>query len=211
MTESPATNAQIDGPRGLDRRVRTLPVVAIVSVAVTVSVIVAADRVGRSGRTASVSTRVVRHSGEPAAVRDQDHYVPGSPPAVAEHFLRASMRFRYDEARALSTGALREQAARELAGVGGFNAAQMEEYRRTRVHVDAASFDLEHIEMGELPPGPSGLPRKRVRGEVHVHAEYEGTLVDNRRWQVFVLERVDGAWRVVERSWDSAAPMSSRP
>jgi hypothetical protein len=97
---------------------------------------------------------------------------------------------------------MRARVERMLAEVRNFNAEQMEEYRRTRVYVDATSYDLEHVELRDLPPGPSGAPRKEVRGQAHAYGTYGGTRMDSRRGQTFVLERVEGAWRVAERTWE---------
>jgi hypothetical protein len=78
----------------------------------------------------------------------------------------------------------------------------MEEYRRMRVQFDATNYDLEHVEMRDLPPGANGNPRKEVRGQAHAYGEYQGTRVDSRRGQTLVLEQIDGAWRVAEWTWE---------
>jgi hypothetical protein len=186
-------------PPATGRQVRTLPVVAVSLVLVTAAVVVLLGRFSAPARPAGP---LVRHVDEPTPVRDVDHYVPGSPPAVAERFLRAYMRARYEEARELATGELRARVERMLAEVQSFNAEQMEEYRRTRVFVDATNYDLEHVQVHDLPPGPTGQARKEVRGQAHAFGAYAGTRMDSRRGQTFVLELVDGAWRVAERTWE---------
>jgi hypothetical protein len=121
-------------PRAGEREVRALPVIAVAVLLATIAAIVYAGRVrGPAAARAGAASA----SGAPAPVRDTDHYVPGSPPAVAERFLRAWMRARYDEAGELAAGPMRARAAREQGEVGGFNAAQMDEYRHTRAYLDA--------------------------------------------------------------------------
>jgi hypothetical protein len=134
------------------------------------------------------------------------HYVPGSPPAVCEHFLRAWMRARYEDARDLSSGAMHDRAEHEVNEVGSFNAEQMEEYRHTRAYVDATHYDLEHIAMRDLPAGPDGAARKEVTGQAHAYGDFGGTHVDSRRGQTFVLALVNGAWRVEDRTWETFGP-----
>ena len=194
-TAAPAT--------GMDRPVRALPVVAFAVLAVSIAAIVFIGRNAPHRATPNAVVPTERHVTEPNPVHDVDHYVPGSPPAVAESFLRAWMRGRYDDARALATGEMRARAEREIAEVAGFNATQMEEYRHTRAYVDATSYDLEHIEMRDMPASAEGHARKEVRGQGHAFGSFEGTQVDSRRGQVFVLEMVDGAWRVSERTWET--------
>src|SRR5689334_6375295 len=77
-----------------ERQVRALPVIAVVSFLLASSAIIYLGRGGSAGGEGSASAAGAR---EPVAVRDVDHYVPGSPPAVAERFLRAWFRYRYDE------------------------------------------------------------------------------------------------------------------
>jgi hypothetical protein len=203
-TTAPATSATSVLPKsGGDRTVRPLPVIAFSVICVTIAGIVYLGR-GATRRPTHPSTALQRPAvGDPAPVRDVDHYVPGSPPAVAERFLRAWMRGRYEDVRDVSAGPMRERAEHEIAEVAAFNAQQMEEYRRTRVYTDATNVDLEHIEMRDLPPTPDGRPRKEVRGQGHSYAQFPGTEVDSRRGQTFVLEMVDGAWRVSERTWET--------
>lgn len=183
-----------------DRQVPALPIVAISLVLVTAGVVVLAGRWNSPARASRVAER---RGDEPLPVRDIDHYVPGSPPAVAERFLRAFMRARYEEARELSTGALRQRMERMLDEVRNFNAREMEEYRRTRVFLDATNYDLEHVEIRDLPPSPDGRPRKEVRGQAHAYGTYGNTRMDSRRGQTFVLEWVEGSWRVAERTWET--------
>ena len=90
-----------------------------------------------------------------------------------------------------------------LAHFGSFNAAQMEEYRHTRAYTDATHYDLEHVEMSDVPAGPSRNPRREVRGQAHAYGAFEGARVDSTRGQTFTLELVDGAWRVAERTWET--------
>jgi hypothetical protein len=191
---------------GMDRKVRALPVIAFAVLMVSVAGIVLLGR--NSPRTNHAQMPAVpteRRVNEPTPVRDVDHYVPGSPPAVAERFLRAWMHAHYDEARDLATGEMRVRAEREMAEVSAFNAQQMEEYRHTRPYLDATNVDLEHVEMRDLPPSADGHPRKEVRGQGHAYGSFNdnGTQMDSRRGQTFVLEMVDGAWRVAERSWET--------
>lgn len=191
-------------PAGMDRRVRALPVIAFAVIMATVAGIVFLGR----GSTRRAQTPTNAESAEhrfaaPTPVRDVDHYVPGSPPAVAERFLRAWMRARYDDARDLATGEMRVRAEHEFHEVENFNAAQREEYRHTRAYVDATNYDLEHIEMRDLPASPEGHARKEVRGQGHAYGAFDTTRVDSRRGQTFVLEMTDGAWRVAERTWET--------
>jgi hypothetical protein len=184
-----------------DRPVRPLPVIAVTVMMLSVAGIVLAGRF--SGPSHPARPAMVRHGDEPVAVHDVDHYVPGSPPAVAERFLRAWMRARYEDARDLSTGEMRGRCEHAIAEVGGFNAEQMEEYRRTRVYVDATNYDLEHIEMHDLASGPDGNPRREVRGQAHAYAAFNRTTVDSRRGQTFVMVQENGAWRVADRTWET--------
>ncbi len=191
-------------PAGMDRKVRALPVIAFAAIMVTVAGIVYLGRgTTRRGAAATHAEPNERHFAAPVPVSDVDHYVPGSPPAVAERFLRAWMRARYEDARDLATGEMRARAEHEVQEVGTFNATQLEEYRHTRAYVDATNYDLEHIEMRDLPPSPEGHARREVRGQGHAYGAFEGTRVDSRRGQTFVLEMVDGAWRVSERTWET--------
>jgi hypothetical protein len=202
-TSNTPSSSEADAPkRAGDRTVRALPVIAFSVLCVTIAAIVF---LGRGGpHRAATTTPTHEHRGpDPTPVRDVDHYVPGSPPAVAERFLRAWMRGRYEEARDLATGPMRARAEQEVAEVAAFNAEQMAEYRHTRVYVDATNIDLEHIEIRDLPPTADGRARKEVRGQGHSYATFPGTEVDSRRGQTFVLEMVDGAWRVAERTWET--------
>ena len=183
-----------------ERQVRALPFIATSAFVLTIAAVIFVTRPTTPAHPAVPTHRL---ASEPTPVRDVDHYVPGSPPAVAERFLRAWMRARYDEARDLATGAMRERAEHEVGEVGGFNSEQMEEYRRTRAYVNATNYDLEHIEISDLPPADNGHPRKRVLGQAHAYGSFDGTRVDSQRGQTFVLEMVDGAWRVAERTWET--------
>ena len=184
-----------------DRPVRALPVIAVCAVLLTAAAILV---LGRASPPSPASlTHVERAVGDPDPVRDTDHYVPGSPPAVAERFLRAWMRGRYDEARELATGEARARAERELQEVASFTPEQRDEFRRTRAYVDATRYELEHVTMEDLPPGPDGRARKRVRGQARATGDYRGTHVDSRRGQTFTLEMVEGSWRVSERTWET--------
>lgn len=194
---NPETNA-VAKP---ERTVRALPVIAVSSLLVTAAVVLVLGRVNAPTRTAT--TAVERRVDEPTPVNDTDHYVPGSPPAVAERLLRAWMRGRYEEARELATGPLRARAERELQEVANFTPDQREEFRRTRVYVDATRYELEHVTIEDLPPSSEGRPRKVVRGQAHAQGEYGGTRIDSRRGQTFTLELVDGAWRVSDRTWET--------
>ncbi|MEI8258016.1 MAG: hypothetical protein WCJ30_20255 [Deltaproteobacteria bacterium] len=190
-------------PAAMDRPVRALPVIAFAVVMVTVAAIVFVGRGNTRRGTPAHAEPTDRPFAAPTPVRDVDHYVPGSPPAVAERFLRAWMRGRYEDARDLATGEMRARAEHEIQEVGSFNAAQVEEYRHTRAYVDATSYDLEHIEMRDLAPSADGHPRKEVRGQGHAYGAFDTTRVDSRRGQTFVLEMTDGAWRVAERTWET--------
>ena len=204
-TEEPSGAAKPTPPTvaGMNRSVRALPVVAFAVLAVSVAGIIFLGRNTPRGTTPTAHAPVERRVTEPSPVHDVDHYVPGSPPAVAERFLRAWMRGRYDDARELATGEMRVRAEHEIAEVAGFTAQQAEEYRHTRAYVDATNYDLEHIEIRDLPPSADGHARKEVRGQGHAFGAFEATQVDSRRGQTFVLEMVDGAWRVSERTWET--------
>ncbi len=185
-----------------ERQIRALPVIAVCAMATTIAAVVYLGRPRPPARTGSTDT-ASRRGGEPTPVRDVDHYVPGSPPAVAEAFLRAWMRGRYERARDLATNTMRERCDHEIREVAALDDAQREELRRTRVYVDATNYDLEHIEMVDLPAGANGRARRQVRGQAHATGSFPGTRVDSRRGQTFVLEMVDGAWRVAERTWET--------
>ncbi len=202
-SQTPAEPARPASTSVGDRTVRPLPVIAVAVTAVTVAAIVLLGRGNGRPRAHPITPSAERRVSEPTPVTDVDHYVPGSPPAVAERFLRAWMRARYEDARDLATGGMRERAEHEIAEVANFNAQQMEEYRHTRTYVDATHVDLEHIEIRDLPATADGRARKEVRGQGHSYANFPGTDVDSRRGQTFVLEMVDGAWRVAERTWET--------
>lgn len=192
---------QSGSSRGNSREVRPLPVIALCTILLTIAAVVYAGRSGPATRRAAALTG--RRADEPAPARDVDHYVPGSPPAVAERFLRAWMRFHFDEARDLATGDMRRRAEEQIQQINAFNADQMEAFRHERAVADAAHVDLEHVEMRDLPPAANGNPRKEVRGQGHAYGTINGAQVDSRRGQTFVLERVEGAWRVAERTWET--------
>lgn len=202
--ETPAAKPEVEPkpatPAG-ERTVSALPVIAVCAVLVTAAAIMV---LGRSAPPSAASlTHTERAVGEPEPVRDTDHYVPGSPPAVAERFLRAWMRARYDEARELATGEARARAERELQEVASFTPEQREEFRRTRAYVDATQYELEHVTIEDLPPSPEGRARKRVNGQAHATGHFEHTHIDSTRGQTFTLEMVDGSWRVAERTWET--------
>lgn len=185
-----------------ERRVPTLPVVAVVTLLCTASAVLLANRFARRAPTAASPLDRANRANEPVAARDQEHYVPGSPPAVAEAFLRAWMRARYADARDLSAGPLRQSAEQQAQELRSLTGDAAERIRQTTVYLDATRFDLEHVALRDLPPSPEGHPRKEVRGQAHAYGSYNGTRMDSRRGQTFVLELVDGAWRVTERDWE---------
>jgi hypothetical protein len=142
---------------------------------------------------------VERASDDPPAARDDEgHFAPGSPAAVAERFLRARLRYRYDEAATLATGGERARCERNVALFRAMPPEQRETVRQGQLIAEAATFDLERAVTDALPPGPNGAARKQVRGVVHARGPVEGHTVESSRAQTLVLELVDGAWRVAE-------------
>lgn len=185
-----------------DREIRALPVVAACLVLLTGALVVYSGRV-RHGVSQGDPASGGRVAGDPQPVTDVDHFVPGSAPAVAERFLRAWMRARYDDARALATGPMRARAEQEIAEVGAFDGTQAEMLRRTRAFTAATSYDLDHVQLLDLPPSPEGRARKQVRGVAHARGVFDGRTIETQRGQTFVLEQVNGAWRVADRTWES--------
>jgi len=142
---------------------------------------------------------VVREADDPPPARDEEnHFAPGSPAAVAERFLRARLRYRYDLAASLATGHERARCERNVALYREMSPEQREAVRQAQLIAEAATFDLERALTDDLPPSSDGAARKRVRGVVHARGPVEGHIVESRREQTLVLELVDGAWRVAE-------------
>ncbi len=180
-----------------EREVRVLPVLAACVLLLTAALALYAGR--RDASTGAAS------SAAPTPARDSDHYVEQSPSWVAERFLRAWMRQRYDLARDLSVGSLRDRCELRQRELDALPPAQREEIDRTRAFTAATRYDLEHVEARDLAPDAEGRARKEVRGQAHAQGAYSGLRVDSRRGQTFVLVQVDGRWRVLERSWERLA------
>lgn len=146
-------------------------------------------------------TGVVRQPGELPAARDEaQHFAPGSPSAVAEQFLRAWQRAHYEDAAALSTGAMKRRCERNLTEVMHMDPETRESLRLVQVGAEAAQFDLERAVVNEMPPGERGVARRQVRGMLHAHGPLpDGRMVESQREQTLDLELIDGAWRVA--SW----------
>lgn len=156
------------------------------------------------GASPATGTQVARRPSEPEAVHDRSAYAPGSPAAVAEAFLRLWWRGHYDDARALTTGAVRARCERNLQKTLTLSPDEREQLRQVQVLAEAVQYDLERARVSDLDPGDAGAARKRVEGEVHAHGPSpDGRRVESRRGQTLVVEMVDGAWRVAE--WTPAA------
>ncbi len=196
-TDSPAKEADNRGTTRAEREVRALPVVAVCVLLLTAAVALYAGRREGPARAAAVEA--------PSAVRDADHYVEGSAPWVAERFLRAWMRQRYDLARDLALGALRDRCELRQRELDALEPSQRAEIDRTRSFTAATHYDLEHVESRDLPPDAEGRARKEVRGQGHARGSYAGYRVDSRRGQTFILVQVDGRWRVADRTWERLA------
>lgn len=181
-------------PTRKEKEVRALPVVAVCVLLLTASLALHSGR--RDGSTVAPVAAL------PQPVTDVDHYVEHSPAWVAERFLRAWMRQRYDVARDLAVGALRDLCELRQRELDALAPAQRAEIERTRAFTAATHYDLEHVEMRDLAPDPQGRARKEVRGQGHVRGAYAGIRVDSRRGQTFILVQVDGRWRVAERTWE---------
>ena len=178
------------------RTIRALPVIALSLVLSTAAVILWLGK-----RDEERGRQVV-----PVAVaHDVDHYVAGTPPAVAERFLRAWMRQQYAVARDLSAGAMREHAEQTLRTLQTLTQTQHTALEETQAYTLATQYDLEHVESEDLAVDEQGRARKQVRGQAHAYGDLRGTRVDSRRGQTFVLVLIDGAWRVTERSWERNA------
>jgi hypothetical protein len=180
-------------PTPREREVRVLPVVAVCVLLLTAAVAMYAGRRDDPGPV---------NAAPPPPARDVDHYVPGSPAAVAEQFLRAWMRQQYNVARDLAIGPLHDRCALRQRELQALVPAQREELDRTRAFTAATRYDLEHVETRDLAPDEQGRARKEVRGQGHAHGAYSGVRLDSRRGQTFILVQVDGAWRVADRQWE---------
>ncbi|MBI5515659.1 MAG: hypothetical protein HY909_17895 [Deltaproteobacteria bacterium] len=131
------------------------------------------------------------------AVDETSHFAPGSPAAVSEAFLRLWWRGHYEDARELSTGAMRARCERNLAQAQTLTPEEREQMRQVQVVAHAAVFDFERVRVTDLEAPDGGLPRREVRGEIHAHGSSpDGRQVESRREQVLELELVDGAWKV---------------
>ncbi|MFO0558713.1 MAG: hypothetical protein U0269_11920 [Polyangiales bacterium] len=191
------TDAPTPTPTRKEKEVRALPVVAVCVLLLTAALALYAGRrePGAGARTAA----------PPQPVTDADHYVESSPAWVAERFLRAWMRQRYDVARDLSVGALRDRCELRQRELDALVPAQRAEIDQTRAFTAATHYDLEHVETQDLAPDAQGRARKEVRGQGHVRGAYAGVRVDSRRGQTFILVQIDGRWRVAERTWERGA------
>jgi hypothetical protein len=196
-SEERALQKEAPAPTRKEKEVRALPVVAVCVLLLTAALALYAGRrePGAGAQTAAL----------PQPVRDADHYVEHSPPWVAERFLRAWMRQRYDVARDLSVGALRDRCELRQRELDALVPAQRAEIERTRAFTAATHYDLEHVETQDLAPDEQGRARKEVRGQGHASGAYGGVRVDSRRGQTFILVQIDGRWRVAERTWERGA------
>lgn len=173
--------------------------VAALTVAASVGVVLALTRPAPPSQTPRRPMAVEREADDPPAARDEaNHFAPGSPAAVAERFLRARLRYRYDDAAALATGRERSRCERNVTLYREMPPDQREAVRQAQLIAEAATFDLERALTDDLPPGPDGAARKRVRGVIHARGPVEGRTAESSREQTVVLELVAGAWRVAE-------------
>lgn len=148
-----------------------------------------------------------REQGDPHAARDEPiHFAPGSPGAVAERFLRARLRYRYDLAAELATGTERARCEHNVALFREMLPEQREAVRQGQLLAEAAVFDLERAVVDDLPPGEGAVARKRVRGVVHAVGPVDGRTVESRRGQTLELHLVEGAWRVAVWTPDVGDP-----
>ncbi len=177
-----------------------LPVVlATVSLAATVGAVLVLTRPETRRATSHRVTEVVREPGEAAPARDEEnHYAPGSPAAVAERFLRVRLRYHYDDAAELATGAERARCERNVRQFTQLSPDQREGVRQAQLIAEAAQFDFEQVVTEPTPAGDGGAARKLVRGVLHARGPVEGRTAESRREQSLILEMVDGAWRVCE-------------
>lgn len=177
-----------------------LPVVlATVSLAATVGAVLVLTRPETRRATSHRVTEVVREPGEAAPARDEEnHYAPGSPAAVAERFLRVRLRYHYDDAAELATGAERARCERNVRQFTQLSPDQREGVRQAQLIAEAAQFDFEQVVTEPTPAGDGGAARKLVRGVLHARGPVEGRIAESRREQSLILEMVDGAWRVCE-------------
>lgn len=145
-------------------------------------------------------TEVVRERGDLAPVRDEEnHFAPGSPPAVTERFLRLWWRAHYGDAATLATGTMRARCDRDLAETSNLPPEHRETLRQLQIIAEATEYDLERVMVTDLPPGEGGVARKEVRGVIHAHGVMaDGALVESRREQTVVLHLLDGSWKVAE-------------
>lgn len=144
-------------------------------------------------------TAVLREPGEAAPARDEEHhFAPGSPAAVAERFLRVRLRYHYDDAAELATGAERTRCERNVRQFTQLSPDQREAVREAQLIAEAAQFDFEQVVTEPTAPGENGAARKLVRGVLHARGPVEGRTVESRREQSLLVEMVDGAWRVCE-------------
>ncbi len=172
---------------------------AALSLAGTIGLVLALTRPEAPRPASQRVTEVVREPDEQAPARDEEnHYAPGSPAAVAERFLRAWLRYHYDDAAAFATGSQKARCDRNVTLFRQMDPDTRERVRQEQIVAEAAQFDLEQAVTEELPPADGGVPRRRVRGTVHAHGVVRGHTAENRREQALVLHLVEGAWRVAE-------------
>lgn len=174
-------------------------VLATVSIAATVGAVLVLTRPEPHRAAPHRVTEVVREPGEAAPARDEEnHYAPGSPAAVAERFLRVRLRYHYDDAAELATGAERARCERNVRQFTQLSPDQREGVRQAQLIAEAAQFDFEQVVTEPTAAGDGGAARKLVRGVLHARGPVEGRTVESRREQSLILEMVDGAWRVCE-------------
>jgi hypothetical protein len=174
-----------------------LTVLAAVTLLVAVGVVIVTTRPNAQRVPMMRVTEVQREPGDPRAARDEEHhFAPGSPAAVAERFLRARLRYHYDDAAALATAGERARCERNVTQFRELNPEAREAVRQAQLIAEAAQFDLERVVTEDLSPGEGGVARKRVHGVVYAHGTVENQMVENRRAQELVLHLVNGAWRV---------------
>lgn len=177
-----------------------LPIaLAGLSIVATVGAVLALTRPEPRRNTPTRVTAVTREPGEAPAARDEEnHYAPGSPAAVAERFLRARLRYHYDDAAELATGGEKARCDRNVQQFMQLSPDQREGVRQAQLIAEAARFDFEQAITEPTPASADGAARKLVRGVLRARGPVEGRTVESRREQSLIVEMVAGAWRVAE-------------
>jgi hypothetical protein len=173
-------------------------ILAAVTLVVSVGVVFALTRTP-ARHTAERITTVEHQPTDPTPARDETHYAPGSPAAVAERFLRERLRHHYEDASALATATERGVCQRRLQQYRALTSEQREDLQRVvQVQAEAMQFNLARAVTEDLPPTTGDIARKRVHGVLHARYENGGQGAETARGQTLEMHLVEGAWRVAE-------------